>query len=99
MTARGGEAAKDLAGWLTFAAAPTFAIVALMTALRPEGLIVTHGSTGHGGSLLGGMVFMYALMSTFHSSHWLNLIGARLSPIVSSDMQRNSGVTCEDTIT
>ncbi len=62
-------------GWLSLAAAPTFAVVALLT------------STGGGGAMAGmlcapahdslrwdGMVQMYVLMSAFHLAPWLNLI-------------------------
>jgi len=64
-----------LAKWLYLAATPTFAIMALLTALggNPiEGLC----SCGREGPL-NGMVMMYALMTVFHSRPWLNLIAGK----------------------
>jgi len=51
------------ADWLCLAAAPTFALMALLTA--------------QGASPLGGMVPMYVLMSAVHSAPWLKLISSR----------------------
>lgn len=62
-----------LARWLTLAATPTFAIMAALTAMTgggPADLLCAAGQ----GSLLGGMVPMYVLMSAFHTSAWLRLI-------------------------
>jgi len=70
----GGEAvtASRLARWLGLAATPTFAIMAVLTAVL-GGPADTLCAAGHG-SLLGGMVPMYLLMSAFHSAAWLRLI-------------------------
>lgn len=71
----GVVAARHLARWLGLAAAPTFAVMALLTAVLgggPADMLCA----GHG-SLLGGMVPMYLLMSAFHSSAWLRLISER----------------------
>lgn len=75
------RAAIGAAHWLRLAAAPTFAIMALLTA-------VFGGSTdalcsAAGVSPLGGMVPMYLLMTAFHSAPWLKLIGgqARISQV------------------
>ena len=60
--------------WLSLAAAPTFAVMALLTAFSdspPQMLCST------GGSLFGGMVPMYLLMSVFHSAPWLKRIAFR----------------------
>jgi hypothetical protein len=58
--------------WL--AAAPTFAIMALLTAALGSGAPDILCSAMHGASPLGGMVPMYVLMSTFHSAPWLKLL-------------------------
>jgi hypothetical protein len=68
----GAMAVRGAAEWLYLAATPTFAIMALLTALggNPiEGLC----SSGRAGPL-NGMVMMYVLMTVFHSRPWLSLI-------------------------
>jgi hypothetical protein len=72
-----GAAAPGVAGWLSLAAAPTFAVMALLTHLG-GGPLDTLCSTGNA-LQLGGMVPMYLLMSAFHSASWLKLIGGRLT--------------------
>lgn len=66
--------AFGVADWLCLAAAPTFAIMALLTgvldASRPDMLC----SAAQGASPMSGMVPMYLLMSAFHSAPWLRLI-------------------------
>jgi hypothetical protein len=69
-------AAPGAAGWLGLAAAPTFAAMALLTALSAGGDMIC--SAGTGGSPLSGMLPMYLLMSAFHSPPWLKLIARRL---------------------
>jgi hypothetical protein len=66
-------AAPGAAGWLGLAAAPTFAIMALLTCL-PGGDADMMCSAAHGVSPLSGMVPMYVLMSAFHFAPWLRLI-------------------------
>jgi hypothetical protein len=59
--------------WLRFAAAPTFAIMALLTVVLDSGLpIVLCSAAGRFG--LSGMAPMYLLMAVFHSAPWLSLI-------------------------
>ena len=58
--------ALDAAQWLSLAAAPTFALMALLTAVL--------GGNSHGASRFAGMVPMYLLMSAFHSAPWLKRI-------------------------
>lgn len=60
---------------LSFAAAPTFALMALATALSgaPDVLCVSVHAT----SPLTGMAAMYLLMSAFHCAPWLRLISRR----------------------
>ncbi len=62
------------AGWLALAAAPTFAAMALWTASRGQEPMCAMGS-----SPLGGMTFMYALMSAFHLAPWLGWLGRATS--------------------
>jgi hypothetical protein len=71
-------AALGAAGWLGLAAAPTFAVMALLTSV-PGGGADMMSSAGHGASPLSGMVPMYLLMSAFHSAPWLKLISRRRS--------------------
>lgn len=61
--------------WLSLAAAPTFATMALMTMLGdgPDMLCMA----AHNLSPLSGMVPMYLLMSAFHLTPWLKLIPGR----------------------
>jgi len=68
-------AALGAADWLGLAAAPTFAIMALLTAGFGGGAMDRLCSAGH--FPLSGMVTMYGLMSVFHSPPWLKLIAAR----------------------
>jgi len=72
----GREAASQLARWLGLAASPTFAIMAVLTAVIGGGEGDMLCAAGHGLSL-GGMVPMYLLMSAFHSAAWLRLISGR----------------------
>ncbi|WP_225172666.1 hypothetical protein [Bradyrhizobium sp. BRP19] len=65
--------ARHLARWLGLAATPTFAIMAVLTALPGGGPAEMLCGAGQG-SLLGGMVPMYLLMSAFHAAAWLRLI-------------------------
>ena len=66
------------ADWLGLAAAPTFAVMALLTAVFGGGAPDVLCSAG-GASPLSGMVPMYVLMSAFHSAPWLSLILSRPS--------------------
>ena len=70
-------AGRGVADWLSLAAAPTFAIMALLTATGGQPQLLC--SAAHLGSPLGGMVPMYLLMSAFHSGPWLKLISGRRS--------------------
>jgi hypothetical protein len=73
-----GDGAFGVADWLRLAAAPTFAIMALVTGLlggaAPDGLCSAMRA-----SPLCGMALMYALMSLFHAPPWLKLIPSRAS--------------------
>ncbi len=74
--ADGNRAASGAASFLYLAAAPTFAIMAVLTALGAgsDALCATARA-----SSLGGMVPMYLLMSAFHLAPWLKLIAGRSS--------------------
>jgi len=76
--ARGGiPTAIGAAGGLSLAAAPTFAIMALLTGVVGSGAPDMLCAAGHAGSPLNGMVAMYVLMSVFHAAPWLRLISGR----------------------
>jgi hypothetical protein len=66
------------AAWLSLAAAPTFAIMALLTGVLGGRQMDMLCAAGHG-SALSGMIPMYLLMSAFHSAPWLKLISGRRS--------------------
>ncbi|PDT87071.1 hypothetical protein CO669_27900 [Bradyrhizobium sp. Y36] len=72
----GATVARHVARWLALAATPTFAVMALSTAMLGNGPADMLCGAGQG-SLLGGMVPMYLLMSAFHSAAWLRLISER----------------------
>ena len=76
----GGKAnALGAADWLGLAAAPVFAIMALLTAVLGGGQMAMICSATQETSPLGGMIPMYLLMSAFHSVPWLKLIARRRS--------------------
>jgi hypothetical protein len=60
-----------MANWLSFAAAPTFATMALLTGVLGGGPLEALCSSAHGVSPMTGMVPMYLLMSAFHAAPWL----------------------------
>jgi hypothetical protein len=63
-----------LADWLSLAAAPTFALMAVLAGILDSGAGQTWCSAAMHVSPLTGMVPMYALMSAFHFTPWLKLI-------------------------
>ena len=76
----GSAAATGAADWLYLAAAPTFAIMALLTGAGggPPDVLCSAAQTA---SPLSGMVPMYLLMSAFHSAPWLKMISSpRIEP-------------------
>src|SRR6266853_2350797 len=62
------------ADWLSLAAAPTFALMAVVTGIVDGGAHQMWCSAAMHMSPLTGMVPMYALMSAFHLTPWLRLI-------------------------
>jgi len=69
----GAAVARSIVKWLSLAAAPTFAIMALLTAVVGGGPLEALCSAATA-SPVGGMIPMYLLMSAFHSGPWLKLI-------------------------
>ena len=64
---------------LSLAAAPTFAIMALLTGAHGGGASDMLCAAAHDASPLNGMALMYLLMSAFHLAPWLKLISGRSS--------------------
>jgi len=74
-------AALGAADWLSLAAAPTFAIMAVLTGVVGGRLPDMLCSAAQDASPLSGMVPMYLVMSAFHSAPWLKLIAGRRSGV------------------
>jgi hypothetical protein len=66
-----------IADSLCLAATPTFAAMALLTALSGGGPQDVFCAGMHGAAPLGGMTGMYLLMSAVHSASWLKLLCGR----------------------
>jgi hypothetical protein len=65
---------SDLEQALSLAAAPGFAIMALLAGIGDGGMPGMLCVGAHDASPLTGMVPMYVLMSVFHSAPWLRLV-------------------------
>lgn len=78
MIAAGTVGSTGLARWLSLAASPTFAAMALLTSLGNAPMVTF--CSGMSGFPLSGMVPMYLLMSVFHATPWLRLIVGRAAP-------------------
>jgi hypothetical protein len=72
----GAAVVHSLAEWLGLAAAPAFAVMALLAGVAGGGSVEVLCSAEHG-SPLHGMVPMYLLMSAFHTPPWLKLMSGR----------------------
>jgi hypothetical protein len=70
-----GGNTTSIADWLCLAAAPTFAIMAILTAVTGGADMIC--SSMQGASALDGMVTMYLIMSAFHLPPWLRLLSGR----------------------
>jgi hypothetical protein len=81
--ARREPAPLGAAGWLGLAAAPTFAVMALLTGVMGGGQMAMICAASP--SPLGGMAPMYLLMSGLHLGPWLKLVGYRSSPRAKAD--------------
>lgn len=70
-------ASRSAVDWLCLAAAPTFAIMALLTAFvgGPDMICSSANET----LPFSGMTVMYFLMGVFHSAPWIRLIASRRS--------------------
>ena len=75
MFAHEAKPVQSVTHWLSLAAAPTFALMALLTAVSgsPPQMLC---SAAMDGSPFAGMVPMYLLMSVFHCAPWLKLIAS-----------------------
>jgi hypothetical protein len=73
----GNAAALGATRWVSLAASPTFASMALVTGVLGGGHSDLLCLTAHDASPLNGMALMYGLMSVFHSVPWLRLILSR----------------------
>ena len=74
---KGCNGAAGGARFLSLAAAPTFAIMALLTGLLDSGSSATICSAAPPAWPLTGMVVMYLLMGAFHAAPWLLLVSRR----------------------
>jgi hypothetical protein len=70
------KAVISAADCLGLAAAPTFAAMALLAGVSGGGPADMLCAALRDASPLGGMVPMYVLMSVFHVTPWLKMIGA-----------------------
>jgi hypothetical protein len=70
----GSTSAAGAAGWLSLAAAPVFALMALWTGLFGQADVLCLSMRD---ASLDGMVLMYTLMSIFHAAPWIKLIASR----------------------
>jgi len=70
-------AAASAADWLCLAAAPAFAMMALLTAGFGDGPAGGLCAAGPHAAPLGHMALMYALMSACHVPPWLRLLSRR----------------------
>ena len=73
----GNVPAFTAADGLCLAAAPTFAIMALLTGVLGGDQSDVLCAAAHDASSLSGMALMYLLMSAFHSAPWLKLFCSR----------------------
>ena len=90
----GNASAHRAADWLSLAAAPTFAAMALLTGVAGNQANMLCAA-GQAMSPLNGMAAMYALMSAFHLAPWLKLIAGRPRGHLQADA---TSQTSEDTV-
>jgi hypothetical protein len=68
-----GAASVRVADWLALVAAPTFAIMGVLTMVFESGAPVVLCAAMPGAAPMNGMAAMYLLMSVFHLAPWLRL--------------------------
>ncbi|MCJ8054690.1 hypothetical protein GB928_006930 [Shinella curvata] len=71
MTTTAGNPPREDTRWPALAASPTFALMALVSALDVSQMSIC--GTGANPSPLGSMTVMYLLMTLFHLAPWLKL--------------------------
>ena len=71
------RASLGAADWLALAAAPVFALMALLAAIAGDGHMAALCTQAGAPSLLTGMVPMYLLMAAFHLAPWFRLTDRR----------------------
>jgi hypothetical protein len=77
ITGSGKTAKLGAANWLSLAATPTFALMALLAGVF-GGASGAHSPGMHGSyGQIAGMALMYLLMSVFHAAPWLTLLATR----------------------
>ena len=91
-----GRFAATAADWLCLAAAPAFAIMALLTGVLGGGPPDMSCMAAQDGLRLSGMIWMYMLMSAFHSAPWLKLISRRRNAAQSRSGVRQIGPESTD---
>jgi len=69
----GASAAPGLARWLSIAAAPTFAAMAVWTQAS-GGASPMLCTSDHSFGSIDGMAAMYALMAIFHAGRWIEAV-------------------------
>ena len=79
MIARCKPAASGTADWLCLAAAPTFALMALLSVMG-GGSHDMLCAASRAAWPMTDMTWMYVLMSAFHASPWLKLIAGWRQP-------------------
>ena len=77
------------ADWLSLAATPTFATMAIASRILDANHSAMLCSMPHNASSMSGMVPMYMLMSVFHSAAWLKLIGKQFDRVRRPDSNGN----------
>ena len=78
---KGTFASLGAADWLSLAAAPVFALMALLTALASDSHAAPLCAQAAQPWAFSGMVPMYLLMTAFHLAPWFRLIDRHGAPL------------------
>ncbi|WP_315714280.1 MULTISPECIES: hypothetical protein [unclassified Bradyrhizobium] len=81
------RAMPGIATGLRYAAAPTFALMAVLNAMARDGRSDVICSAMPAGAPLGDMTVMYLLMSAFHLVPWLRRMGRGITGARSDDVR------------